>query len=174
MKTTNTKKLEILLEQHFNKTNDFYVFECTIGWFGKEIVDCIMYNCKREIYCYEIKQSVQDFHSKNKLTFIGNKNYFVMPYSLYEKVKEEIPSEIGVLVSIDRLEMKEKTTVNQFGASFTTHYAEPIDGFKELYLIKFAKKQELKADKEVILSSMLRSMQRDFPIKLKYSIDELM
>ena len=25
-----------------------------------------MYNCQREIYCYEIKQSVNDFHSKNK------------------------------------------------------------------------------------------------------------
>lgn len=32
---------------------------------------------------------------------------------------------------------------------------------KELYCIKPARKQELKADKEVILSSMLRSMQRD-------------
>jgi hypothetical protein len=32
---------------------------------------------------------------------------------------------------------------------------------KELYCIKSAKKQDLKADKEVILSSMLRSMQRD-------------
>lgn len=32
---------------------------------------------------------------------------------------------------------------------------------KELYCIKNAKKIDLKADKEVILSSMLRSMQRD-------------
>ena len=132
-----------------------------------------MYNCQREIQCYEIKQSVQDFHSKNKLTFIGNKNYFVMPYSLYEKVKNEIPYEIGVLVSIDRLDNKEEIKTNQFGAMFTSHWVEPIDGFKELYLIKQAKRQELKADKEVILSSMLRSMQRDFPIKLKYTEEEL-
>ena len=168
MKTLTTKKLEKLLEQHFNKRNDFYVFECTIGWYGSEIVDCIMYNCQREIYCYEIKQSVQDFHSKNKLTFIGNKNYFVMPYSLYEKVKNEIPYEIGVLVAIDRLDDKEKEEVNQYGVKKKTMWAEPVDGFNTLYTIKSAKKLELKADKEVILSSMLRSMQRDFPIKINY------
>lgn len=161
METERTKKLEELLANHFNNRNDFYVFECTIGWYGSEIVDCIMYNCQRETYCYEIKQSVQDFHSKNKLTFIGNKNYFVMPYSLYEKVKNEIPTEIGVLVAIDRIEPKEETSVDIYGIKKTTYYTEPIDGLKKLYCIKPARKQELKADKEVILSSMLRSMQRD-------------
>lgn len=161
MKTQKTKDLEKLLAQHFNNRNDFYVFECTLGWYGSEIVDCVMYNCQREVCCYEIKQSVQDFHSKNKLSFFGNKNYFVMPYSLYEKVKNEIPYEIGVYVAIDRLEEKEEETTNQHGAKFIKHWAEPIDGMKTLFCIKVAKKIDLKADKEVILSSMLRSMQRD-------------
>lgn len=161
MKTETTKRLEQLLANRFNKRNEFYVFECTIGWYGKEIVDCIMYNCQRETYCYEIKQSKQDFHSKNKLTFIGNKNYFVMPYKLYQEVKEEIPLEIGVLVAIDRLEPREKEEMLDFGIKKTSSWREPIDGLKELYCIKPARKQELKADKEVILSSMLRSMQRD-------------
>ena len=35
---------------------------------------------------------------------------------------------------------------------------------KNAAVILEAKRMELKADKEVILSSMLRSMQRDFPI----------
>lgn len=131
------------------------------GWYGSEIVDCIMYNCDRVTHCYEIKQSKQDFHSKNKLTFIGNKNYFVMPYRLYEEVKNEIPSEIGVYVAIDRLEKKQKEEVNSFGIKNKYEWVEPVDGLKELYCIKSARKQELKADKEVILSSMLRSMQRD-------------
>ena len=120
-----------------------------------------MYNCQRETYCYEIKQSKQDFHSKNKLTFIGNKNYFVMPYKLYQEVKNEIPTEVGVLVAIDRLEPREKEEILDFGIKKTRTWREPIDGLKELYCIKSARKQELKADKEVILSSMLRSMQRD-------------
>lgn len=161
MKTQRTKDLEKLLASKFNDRNDFYVFECTLGWYGSEIVDCVMYNCQREVNCYEIKQSVADFHSKNKLSFFGNKNYFVMPYSLYEKVKNEIPYGIGVYVAIDRLERKEELMTNIYGVTNKKIYVEPIDGMKELYCIKSAKKQDLKADKEVILSSMLRSMQRD-------------
>lgn len=161
MKTERTKRLEELLSNHFNNRNEFYVFECTLGWCGSEIVDCVMYNCNRQVFCYEIKQSVQDFHSKNKLSFFGNKNYFVMPYELYEKVKNEIPTEIGVYVAIEKLEQKEEETTDNWGNKWTKTWAEPINGLKELYCIKPAKKQELKADKEVILSSMLRSMQRD-------------
>ena len=161
MKTERTKRLEQLLRNKFNSRNDFFVFECTIGWYGSEIVDCIKYNCQREITCYEIKQSKQDFHSKNKLTFIGDKNYFVMPYELYEEVKGEIPVERGVYVAIDRLEEKHREEINDFGIKNTWSWFEPVDGLKELYCIKPARKQDLKADKEVILSSMLRSMQRD-------------
>lgn len=120
-----------------------------------------MYNCQRETYCYEIKQSKQDFHSKNKLTFIGNKNYFVMPYKLYQEVKEEIPLEIGVFVAVEEIKQREEEKIDSLGNKWTKYWAEPIDGLKELYCIKPARKQELKADKEVILSSMLRSMQRD-------------
>lgn len=161
MKTQKTKDLEKLLEKHFDDRNDFYVFECTLGWYGSEIVDCVMYNCQREVYCYEIKQSVQDFHSKNKLSFFGNKNYFVMPYSLYEKVKNEIPYEIGVYVAIEKLENREELETNKYGIVNRKIWCEPIDGMNKLYCIKSAKKVDLKADKEVILSSMLRSMQRD-------------
>ena len=84
-----------------------------------------------------------------------------MPYKLYQEVKNEIPPEIGVLVAIDKLEQREEEKIDSLGNKWTKYYAEPIDGLKELYCIKPARKQELKADKEVILSSMLRSMQRD-------------
>lgn len=150
MKTQRTKELEKLLEKRFNDRNDFFVFECTYGWYGKEIVDCIMYNCQREVHCFEIKQSISDFHSKNKLSFFGNKNYFVMPYELYKKVNNEIYNNypnVGVLVPIKTPKMGEKDYI--------------YDVYDQLLCIKQARKQELKADKEVILSSMLRSMQRD-------------
>ena len=161
MKTLRTKELEKLLSRKFDNRNEFYVFECTLGWYGKEIVDCVMYNCQREVCCYEIKQNVQDFHSKNKLSFFGNKNYFVMPYELYEKVKNEIPYEIGCYVSIDHLENKEELVTNKYGITNKKMWVEPVNGFNQLYCIKNAKKVDLKADKEIILSSMLRSMQRD-------------
>ena len=150
MKTQVTRKLEKLLSKKFDNRSEFYVFECTYGWYGKEIVDCIMYNCQREVCCYEIKQSLQDFHSKNKLSFFGNKNYFVMPYELYEKVENEIYNNfpnIGVYVPIK--------TPNYGDKDYT------YDVYDQLLCIKQARRQELKADKEVILSSMLRSMQRD-------------
>lgn len=151
-KSETTKTLEKLLENRFNTRNDFYVFECTLGWYGKEIIDCICYNCQRETICYEIKSSVSDFHSKATHTFIGNKNYYVMPRDVYEKVKSEIPKHVGVLIPIKHTwELKRKDLFE--------------DGFDMLGVIKNASKVELKADKEVILSSMLRSMQRD---KLKF------
>lgn len=109
-----------------------------------------MYNCQREVYCYEIKQSVQDFHSKNKLSFFGNKNYFVMTYELYSKVEKEIYNnfpDVGVYVPIKQIEYGDKDY--------------EYDVYDQLLCIKQARRQELKADKEVILSSMLRSMQRD-------------
>ena len=150
MKTQRTKDLERLLAQHFKSASEFYVFECTYGWAGNEIVDCIMYNIQREVCCYEIKQSVQDFHSKNTLSFFGNKNYFVMPYELYKKVSTEIYnnySYVGVYVPIKTPKYGDKEY--------------EYDIYDQLLCIKPARKQQLKADKEVILSSMLRSMQRD-------------
>lgn len=151
MKTERTHRLEELLEDKMDDSSDFYVFECTIGWSGDEIVDCIKYNYQREISCYEIKQSKSDFHSKAKITFIGHKNYYVMPLDLYNQVKNEIPYEIGVYVSI-------KTPIVDNGGSYQDCLENGFDG---LVAIKQAKKKELRADKEVILSSMLRSMQRD-------------
>jgi len=155
MKTDTTKKLEQLLLTKFNRRSDFFVFECTIDWYGTEIVDCISYNCNREISCYEIKQSVSDFHSKSAITFIGNKNYYVMPLSLYEKVKDEIPNDIGVYVACKRELVSEKTLIGE------QKFLMTVDGFDELYCIKTAKRRRLYADKEIILSSMLRCACRD-------------
>ena len=156
MKTETTKKLERLLARKFDSRSDFYVFECTIGWYGREIVDCISYNCNRETTCYEIKQSVSDFHSKSAVTFIGDKNYYVMPLEIYEKVKEEIPKDIGVYVACNR---EFVTGLDERGR--TQYRTENLPGCDELYCIKPCKKRLLRADKEVILSSMLRCACRD-------------
>ena len=53
---------------------------------------------KGDFYCYEVKSSVEDFHSKNGHLYIGDFNYYVMPEDVYEKVKDEIPYKVGVLV----------------------------------------------------------------------------
>lgn len=53
---------------------------------------------KGDFYCYEVKSSVEDFRSKNGHNFLGDYNYYVMPKDVYEKVKEEIPYQVGVYV----------------------------------------------------------------------------
>lgn len=47
--------------------------------------------------CFELKISKADFKSKNGHNFVGNKNYYVIPKELYEKVKDLIPEGIGVI-----------------------------------------------------------------------------
>ena len=159
-KTKTTKKLESMLEKKFDKRSDFYVFEYTYGWAGDEIVDCVMYNMERQVHCYELKQTVADFHSKAKLSFFGNKNYFVMPYGLYEKIKDEIPAEIGCYVMCTRTPV-ETVETNEYGVTRTCHSMKIEDGESELFCIKPAKKVELKCDKEILLSSMLRSISNE-------------
>lgn len=133
MKTNLTKKLQDCLFKYTDKQGQFGCFEVTIGWFGKERVDYLLYDTQDVWRCFEIKVSESDFHSKCNNTFVGNYNYYVMTFELYNKVKKEIPEEIGVLVQ----------------------------SFNTLESIKKAKKQDLKADSKILFQSMIRSMQRD-------------
>jgi hypothetical protein len=95
-KTELTIELEKKIWEETNKQGIFGCFEVTIGWYGNERVDYMTYDTKGIWRCYEIKVSKSDFHSKAKKTFIGHYNYFVMPKELYEEIKEEIPSHVGV------------------------------------------------------------------------------
>lgn len=145
MKTELTKEIERLLFKRLGRS-EIGCGEVTIGWYGSEIVDFISCTVdkNRYIYCFEIKVSKSDFHSKAKLTFIGNYNYFAMPEKLYEEVKSEIPVGIGVYVK----------TFDELGRD-------------ELKCARRAVYMDLKADKTVILSSILRSMQREWFKALK-------
>lgn len=51
---------------------------------------------KGDFYCYEVKSSVEDFHSGHGLNFLGDYNYLVMPSNVYETVSKEIPHYVGV------------------------------------------------------------------------------
>lgn len=97
-KTDKTLELEREIWGATHKQGVFCCFEVTIGWFGDERVDYMTYDTKGIWRCYEIKVSVSDFRSKAKNTFIGHFNYYVMPQELFGKVKDEIPSHVGVYV----------------------------------------------------------------------------
>lgn len=95
-KTEGTLKLEREIWSATHKQGVFGCFEVTIGWFGNERVDYLTYDTNHIFRCYEIKVSRADFHSKNRNTFVGHYNYYVMPLSLYDVVAKEIPDGIGV------------------------------------------------------------------------------
>ena len=93
---------------------------------------------KGDVFCYEVKSSVTDFHSPHGHNFLGDYNYYVMPQEVYEEIKEEIPWKIGVLVP------------NSF------------EGFYTLKSIKTAKRCERERPVSEILFVMFRSVLRDY------------
>lgn len=119
-KRSETVELENAL---MAKTVEFRTFGCpevTIGWFGRRRVDFMQTNTKGIIWCYEIKVSVSDFHSKHGHNFMGHYNYYVVTPELYEEIKDEIPDHIGVLVgkSLDcrKKAKRQKLTAEQADA----------------------------------------------------------
>lgn len=98
MKTADTTRLEAKIWEATNKQGVFGCFEVTIGWFGKERVDYMTYDTKGDFRCYEVKVTKADFRSLCHASFVGHFNYYVMPESLFEEIKAEIPEHIGVYV----------------------------------------------------------------------------
>ena len=141
-KTKTTLELEKALWNTMIKLGTFGCFEVTIGWYGKERCDFITYDTKSIWKCYEIKTSVEDFHSKAAHTFCGHYNYFVMTKDVYEKIKNEIPTHIGVY----------------------------IKSGKQVISVKKAKKQELTIDEKMLKDSFIRSVFRE--AEKYYNLDD--
>lgn len=95
---------------------------------------------KGDFYCYEIKSSVDDFHSKNGHNFIGDFNYYVMLEEVYREICNEIPYGVGVYVP-DRL-----------------HYK---GDWYNLKVIKKAKRKDRTKPVSEMLLMMFRSANRD-------------
>lgn len=104
---------------------------------------------KGDFYCYEVKSSVEDFHSKNGHNFIGDLNYYVMPEPVYESVKNLIPYNVGVLVQRD---------VEFYG--------------EVLQIIKSAKRKDRSKPASEMLLMMYRSARRD-TVKAKAKGDKV-
>lgn len=105
-----TKKLSLLTEKLINPHKDSRIYwakEVTFDYGTEHTirVDYMKFKPinnsvsgieKGDIYCYEIKSSVEDFHSKNGHNFIGDYNYYIMPHDVYMKIRNEIPYKVGV------------------------------------------------------------------------------
>ena len=107
-----TKKLSLSLEKHLNPKNDTRIYiakECTFDYatgISKRVDYCQFKPVntsvsgieKGDFYCYEIKSSVEDFHSPNGHNFLGDYNYYVMLENVYMLVQKEIPFGVGVYI----------------------------------------------------------------------------
>lgn len=75
---------------------------------GRELVDFMSYDAKKDVFrCYEIKVTIEDWHSKAKKSWFGNYNYLVVSKDLYEKQdiskwKQELPDNVLVFEKIRR------------------------------------------------------------------------
>lgn len=124
-----TKLLSELTEKHINPNNDnriYWAREVTFDYSTDHAirVDYMMFKPKNntvsgiekgDFYCYEIKSSVDDFHSKNGHNFVGDFNYYVMPEEVYAAVSLEIPHYVGVyvpttdkLISVENAERRDR------------------------------------------------------------------
>lgn len=107
-----------------------------------EIVDVLSWESNKNIWkCFEIKISYQDFKSAASKTFVGNYNYYVVPDTLLDKIKDEVPSHIGIYVY--------DTKPNEYR------------WYKYLTCSKKAKKQELGCTQDEIYYGMIKSLYRE-------------
>jgi len=107
-----TELLSLSIQKHINPNNDpriYWAKEVSFDYATSNAirVDYMKFNPKNntvsgiekgDFYCYEVKSSVDDFHSKNGHNFIGDFNYYIMPEEVYEQVKKEIPYMVGVYI----------------------------------------------------------------------------
>lgn len=100
-KTALTKQIEIVLFSYTKSdcAGIYGAYEVTFGAaYGDERVDYVTLKSNGEIRCYEIKVSKSDFHSKAKVSFYGDYNYYVMPEELYNEIRNEVPWTVGIIV----------------------------------------------------------------------------
>lgn len=147
-----TKKLSSSIEKYINPYKDpriYWAREVTFDYSTDHAirVDYMRFNPvnnsvsgieKGDVYCYEVKSSKEDFHSKHGHNFLGDFNYYVMPETVYEQVERELPYGVGVYVpDIDR----------------GTHF--------ELKIVKKAKRRDRNRPISEILLMMFRSATRE-------------
>ena len=107
-----------------------------------EIVDLLSWESNKNIWkCFEIKVTYQDFKSNASKTFVGNYNYYIVPDTLLDKIKNEVPPGIGIYVY--------ETTPNEY--RWHTY----------LSCYKRAKKQELGCTQDEIYYGMIKSLYRE-------------
>lgn len=132
MKTALTSQIEYDLIRRTKSTLGLYgAFEVTIGHVGRkgyERVDYLELNTKGDFTCYEIKVSLSDYLSKNKLSYVGNKNYLVAPKELAHKIKNEYNTHShGIIAYDEKMPLTQRFKVIQRASNHTIGLGEKIE-----------------------------------------------
>lgn len=146
MKTPLTIEMETSLYQYCIEQGGIVVEEVTMpdDYGIVDTLSCLTkFDGAREWRCYELKVSKADFRSTAKLSFVGNYNYFVLPQTLFDEVKAEIPTGIGVLV------------YRPYGI------AEDMSASGTFIIAKKAMKQPLAVAEEALLNRFMASLFRE-------------
>lgn len=141
MTILTTKEIENIAYNYLWKKGWYGVFEVAVpraivNKYHRERVDLLSYETSGIYRAYEIKNDKADFYSGCAWSWIGNYNYFIMPYKLYTEVKQDIPDGIGVWV--------------------TREYT------KDMECIKRPKYRELLCSKEDMMFSLMQAMSREY------------
>lgn len=141
MLTVTTKEIENIAYNYLWKKGWYGVFEVAvpraiINKYHRERVDFLTYETTGIYRAYEIKRDKYDFYSGCAWSWIGNYNYFIMPYKLYEEVKNDIPYGIGVWVIYEHS--------------------------KSMECIKRPKKRDLLCSSEDMMFALMQAMSREY------------
>lgn len=154
---------DLLIKDRFSGMGKYWASEVTLDYGTADVkrVDFMQFKPvntytsgieKGEFICYEVKSCLADYKSGHGQNFIGEKNYFIMPMSLYKSVVNEINYYVGVIVPIPS------------GAEVFSEFENPTefdtDKEWELKIIKPAHPQNRKYSLAELLFCMLRSGNR--------------
>lgn len=103
---------DLLIRDRFSGMGKYWAREVTLNYGSEDVkrVDFMQFKPpstysvsgieKGEFICYEVKSCMEDYKSGHGQNFIGEKNYFVMPMSLYKSVVKTLAYNIGVMVPL--------------------------------------------------------------------------
>lgn len=121
-KTKQTLEIEQALIKRTNSVLGCYgALEVTIGRAGSsgyERCDYVEFDTSSEIRCYEIKVTMSDLKSKNKLSYLGDKNYLVVPKKLADEILKSSYNLGGIgLIAFDGKSFKSLTRASKRNVS---------------------------------------------------------
>lgn len=136
MKRKETRELEYLIYNYFYLTRGLNcALEVQLPGIGRP--DFVGLDKKSQLTIVEIKVTKADFKSINGHNLMGHYNYYAMPLKLYNEVKEDIPSYVGVIVPKKgkskgiEIVKKARNTKNTFHARFYTVLTKNIETAKQ-------------------------------------------